>query len=93
MNSSNESVKCSRSERWLDSGRLRVMRDDRFDWGTMLLATGIATLATTVVVSVLSKKETGSAASGLNATSHILWGEEAAQHDETDLLAISASPC
>ena len=61
------------------------MRDNRFDWGTMLLATGIATLATTVVVSVLSKKETGSAASGLNATSHIFWGDEAAEHDETSL--------
>jgi Na+/proline symporter len=45
----------------------------------------IATAATTAIVAWLGKRETGSAAAPLNATSHIAFGEEAAYHDETSV--------
>lgn len=44
----------------------------------------LATAATTAAALLLGKKETGSAAAPLNATSHIVWGDEAASHNETD---------
>jgi hypothetical protein len=53
-------------------------------WSSILITAGIATAATTAVVAFLGKRETGSAAAPLNATSHIAWGEEAATHDEVD---------
>jgi len=42
---------------------------------------GLTTAATTIAALVISKLETGSAAAGLNATSHIVWGDEAARVD------------
>jgi hypothetical protein len=44
----------------------------------------IASVATTAAALLLGKKEAGSAAAPLNATSHIVWGDEAADHDESD---------
>ena len=46
-----------------------------------LATAGLTTAATTLAALVVSKLETGSAAAGLNATSHILWGDEAAHVD------------
>ena len=42
---------------------------------------GLTTVATTAAALIVSKLETGRAAAGLNATSHIVWGEEAASVD------------
>jgi hypothetical protein len=50
-----------------------------------LTAAGTATFATTVAAVLLSIKDTEHPAAALNATSHILWGDEAASHDELDL--------
>ena len=50
----------------------------------VMRAANVATVATTVITSVLGKKEAGSAAAPLNATSHILWGNEAASQDGVD---------
>lgn len=47
--------------------------------------TAITSAATTVVVTALAKVETNHAAAGLNAVSHILWGDEAARVNEWDL--------
>jgi hypothetical protein len=52
-------------------------------WSTLVSA-GMAAAATSATAALLAKKETGSAAAGLNATSHIVWGDEAATHDEAD---------
>lgn len=46
-----------------------------------LATAGLTTAATTLAALVVSKLETGSAPAGLNATSHILWGDEAAHVD------------
>lgn len=46
-----------------------------------LITASVTTAATTAAALVISKLETGSAAAGLNATSHILWGDEAARVD------------
>lgn len=46
-----------------------------------LATAGLTTAATTLAALVVSKLETGSAPAGLNATSHILWGDEAARVD------------
>lgn len=46
-----------------------------------LATAGLTTAATTLAALVISKLETGSAAAGLNATSHIVWGDEAARVD------------
>ena len=59
-----------------------VMRPSSFV--RTLLSTGIATVATTATAALFGKREVGSAAAPLNATSHILWGDEAAKHDEAD---------
>src|SRR5688500_2750991 len=44
----------------------------------------IASVATTAAALLLGRKEVGSAAAPLNATSHIVWGDDAANHDEVD---------
>lgn len=54
-------------------------------WGSILLTAGIATATLTAVTAYLGKKETGSSAAPLNATSHILLGDEAAERDEMDV--------
>jgi hypothetical protein len=45
----------------------------------------IATTATTAAAIIISKAETNHLAAALNATSHILWGDQAAKHDHADL--------
>lgn len=45
----------------------------------------LATTATTAAALYVSKAETNHVAAALNATSHILWGDEAAKHDDADL--------
>lgn len=50
----------------------------------VMKAANIATVATTMITGFLGKKETGSAAAPLNATSHILWGDKAAGKDGVD---------
>lgn len=42
----------------------------------------VASAVTTAAVSVLAKKQTKSAVAAVNAGSHLLWGDEAAKHDE-----------
>lgn len=54
------------------------------NWTSILITASVATLATTAATAILGKKETDSAAAPLNATSHIVWGDEAATHDEVD---------
>jgi hypothetical protein len=49
-----------------------------------LTSAAIASVATTAAALLLGRKEAGSAAAPLNATSHIVWGDEAANHDEMD---------
>ena len=51
----------------------------------LLLRTAVTSLATTTAVAVFSKRETGHAAAGLNATSHILRGDEALRQNAADL--------
>lgn len=46
-----------------------------------LVAAGLATLATTLASFVLGERECGDVAAPLNATSHILWGDKAAEQD------------
>ncbi len=45
----------------------------------------IATTATTAAALFVSKYETNHLAAALNATSHILWGDEASRYDDADL--------
>ena len=45
----------------------------------------IANAVTTAAVTVLAKNQTKSAVSAVNAGSHIVWGEEAVEHDEASL--------
>ncbi|HJP83864.1 MAG TPA: hypothetical protein VJ835_10210 [Fimbriimonadaceae bacterium] len=61
------------------------MKNESFSWGHVLATTAITTIATSIAVSILGRDETGSAAAPLNATSHIVWGDEAAEHDEVDV--------
>lgn len=46
-----------------------------------LRTAGIATVATTVATLFLGQREADDAAAPLNATSHILWGDDAAEQD------------
>ncbi len=46
-----------------------------------LLAATLATVGTTVAALVLGERENGDPAAPLNATSHIVWGDEAASQD------------
>ena len=45
----------------------------------------VAGLATTAAVALLGARETGSAAAPINATSHVLWGDEAGTADAVDV--------
>lgn len=50
------------------------------------LASGtVAGLAVSAVAALAGKRETASYAAPINATSHILWGDEAARHDRASL--------
>lgn len=47
-----------------------------------VLGTGaLAAIGTTATVAALGRRETGSSAAAINATSHIVWGDEAAEQD------------
>ncbi|WP_232429409.1 hypothetical protein [Noviherbaspirillum autotrophicum] len=50
--------------------------------GKMLSSGAIAGFTTALAASLAGKREAGSYAAPLNATSHVFWGDEAAQHDE-----------
>lgn len=53
---------------------------------TRALASGtVSGLATSAMAALAGKRETASYAAPLNATSHILWGDEAARHDGASL--------
>lgn len=53
---------------------------------TRALASGtVSGLATSAVAALAGKRETASYAAPINATSHILWGDEAARHDGASL--------
>ncbi len=56
----------------------------RFVGDTIATAT-IATVATTLTSALLGQRELGHPAAPLNATSHIVWGDEAATHDGFDV--------
>lgn len=43
-----------------------------------------ASTATSIAGVVLSKRDTGRLAAGFDATSHIVWGDEAYEHEEID---------
>jgi hypothetical protein len=49
-----------------------------------LMTAGIATAVTSVAAVLLSKLQTGRAAAGLNATSHIVWGDAAGRVNGPD---------
>lgn len=51
----------------------------------VLVTTGVATAVTTGAALLVSKLETGRAPAGLNATSHIVWGDGAARVDTLDV--------
>ena len=51
----------------------------------VLVASAVTTTATTGALLLLSRKDTGHPAAALNATSHILWGDEAVKHNGIDL--------
>jgi hypothetical protein len=53
--------------------------------GRSLVSGTAAALATTVAASLAGKRETAFHAAPLNATSHMVWGDEAARHDRTSL--------
>jgi len=55
-----------------------------FDVKHWLLRSLAAAAATTATASILSKLQTGRAASALNATSHIVWGKRAFRVDAAD---------
>jgi len=57
----------------------------QFNWQHAVVTAGIATAVTGALVAYLGKRETGSAAAPINATSHIAWGEESASRDGADV--------
>lgn len=50
-----------------------------------LLGAAVTTAATTAAALLVSRAQAGHAAAGLNATSHILWGDRAARVNRADL--------
>jgi len=50
-----------------------------------LISSAVTSAATTTALFLLSSKDTGHPAAALNATSHILWGDEAAKYDDWDV--------
>jgi hypothetical protein len=51
----------------------------------VILGSTLTSIATTAAVMILSKRDTGHPAAGLNAVSHILWGDEAGRRNHFDL--------
>lgn len=53
---------------------------------TRALVSGtVSGLATSAIAALAGRRETASYAAPINATSHILWGDEAASHNDTSL--------
>ncbi|HWA78516.1 MAG TPA: hypothetical protein VG937_39545 [Polyangiaceae bacterium] len=52
---------------------------------SILATSAAATAATTLATAALGKLQCGSAAAPLNATSHIVWGDNAKRRDDTDV--------
>ncbi len=52
--------------------------------GSVLTTAGIATAVTSAAVTLASQLQTGHPAAGLNATSHIVWGDRAAKRNDFD---------
>lgn len=50
--------------------------------GRVVLSGAFAGTAAAIAVSLAGRRETGSYPAPLNATSHIVWGDSAARHDE-----------
>jgi len=50
-----------------------------------LISSAVTSAATTAALFLLSSKDTGHPAAALNATSHILWGDKAAEYDDWDV--------
>lgn len=50
-----------------------------------LISGTVSGLATSAVAALAGKREAASYAAPINATSHILWGDEAARHDKASL--------
>ncbi|PTQ81518.1 hypothetical protein C8R21_10969 [Nitrosospira multiformis] len=61
------------------------MKNNRGILGRAVISGTVSGLATAGVASFAGKYENGSYAAPLNATSHIIWGEEAAYHDRPSL--------
>ena len=61
------------------------MENNRGILGQAVISGTVSALATAGVASFAGKHENGSYAAPLNATSHIIWGEEAAYHDRPSL--------
>jgi hypothetical protein len=61
------------------------MEKNRSVLGQALISGTVSGLATAGVASLAGKRENGSYAAPLNATSHIIWGEEAAWRDRPSL--------
>jgi len=59
--------------------------DQPSTWSSILLNSAVATAATSGASSWFAFRETGHPAAALNATSHILWGDDAASKDKADL--------
>jgi hypothetical protein len=51
----------------------------------ILATSAVATAATTAATAALGRLQCGSAAAPLNATSHIVWGENATRRDDADI--------
>ena len=51
----------------------------------VVLSSAATSFATTAAVALLSKRDTGRPAAGINAISHIAWGDEAGKHDDVDV--------
>jgi hypothetical protein len=61
------------------------MKNNRGILGRAVISGTVSGLATAGAASFAGKYENGSYAAPLNATSHIIWGEEAAYHDRPSL--------
>lgn len=61
------------------------MENNRGILGRAVISGTVSGLATAGVASLVGKCENGSYAAPLNATSHIVWGEEAAYHNRPSL--------
>jgi hypothetical protein len=65
---------------------IRIKERDTVETLSRAVAVGsLAGVATTVVVALCGQRETGNPVAPINATSHVLWGDEAAAADAVDM--------